>query len=127
MPRRRTPDPLAEAIGSRIRALRQERGLTAERLAYESDLGSKGYLSDIEHGLALPSVHKLAIIAEHLGCALLDLVTFPDGSDREALVDVTRHLGPGPLRKLLRQAKPARPKPAPGAPRTGRQSLPAPR
>jgi len=47
MPRRTTPDPIALAVGARIRQLRREQGLTLEKLAYESDLGSKGYLSDI--------------------------------------------------------------------------------
>src|SRR5688572_21707928 len=34
MPRRGTPDPLAQAVGARIRQLRQEAGLTIEKLAY---------------------------------------------------------------------------------------------
>jgi len=32
MPRRTCPDPLAQTIGQRLRALRQERGLTAEKV-----------------------------------------------------------------------------------------------
>ena len=48
MPRRREPDPLAQAVGQRIRQLRQEAGLTMEKLAFESELGSKGHLSNIE-------------------------------------------------------------------------------
>ena len=51
MPRRSTPDPLALAIGQRIRQLREEAGLTQEKLAYEIGM-SKGFLSDIEKGLA---------------------------------------------------------------------------
>jgi transcriptional regulator with XRE-family HTH domain len=58
--------------------LRKEVGLTAEKLAYESDLGSKGYLSDIEKGLALPTVKTLRVIAERLGVLPLDLLTDPD-------------------------------------------------
>ncbi len=103
MPRRAKPDPLAQAVGQRIRELRRECGLTAEKLAYESDVSSKGYLSDIENGRACPSLHTLQLIADHLGVELLDLVTFPDRGERHALVNGTRALPRGTLRKLLRE------------------------
>ena len=108
MPRRDKPDPLARTIGRRIRALRLERGMTAERLAYESDVGSKGFLSDIERGLARPSVTTLAAIARHLDVALFDLLTFPAKSPRSALVDATRHITPGAVRRLLREVRSAK-------------------
>ncbi|MBN2197021.1 MAG: LexA family transcriptional regulator [Polyangiaceae bacterium] len=101
MPRRRAPHPLAAAIGRRIAELRTERGLTAERLAYESDFGSKGYLSDVERGLALPSVTKLAELASRLDVDLLDLLTFPDAGPRQKLVDCLRGLGAAELARLL--------------------------
>ena len=103
MPRRKLPDPDAKAIGRRIRALRKEVGLTAEKLAYESDLGSKGYLSDIEKGLALPTVKTLRVLAERLGVLPLDLLTDPDTDLRQKLIDRTRGLPDGTLRNLLRQ------------------------
>jgi len=103
MPRRTTPDSDAKAIGRRIRALRKEVGLTMEKLAYESDLGSKGYLSDIEKGLALPTVKTLRVLAERLGVLPLDLLTDPDRDPRQMLVDRTRHLPAGAVRELLRQ------------------------
>ena len=34
MPRRNAPDPVAQAIGARIRELRAEQGLTSEKLAW---------------------------------------------------------------------------------------------
>lgn len=102
MPRRRRPDPLAATIGRRVRALREEADLTLEKLAYESDVGSKGFLSDIERGLARPTVETLNALAKRLGVLLLDLVTFPDSTDREKVVDRTRKLTAGNLRKLLR-------------------------
>ncbi len=71
MPRRSTPDPLAQRIGARIRELRQEAGLTLEKLAYESEVGSKGFLSDVEKGLARPTVETLAAIAERLEVQLI--------------------------------------------------------
>lgn len=103
MPRRSTPDPLAQRIGARIRALREQAGLTLEGLAYQSELGSKGHLSDLERGLTRPTVATLAVLAEGLEVSLLDLVTFPDESDRQRLVDRSRQLSKGTIRKLLRE------------------------
>jgi transcriptional regulator with XRE-family HTH domain len=103
MPRRRKPDPLAERVGGRIRQLREEAGLTLEKLAYESDLGSKGYLSDIERGLARPSLVSLQALADRLGLLLLDLFTHPERGDREALIERTRHMPPSTIRRLLRE------------------------
>jgi len=107
MPRRSTPDPLAERVGARIRELRQETGLTLEKLAYESEVGSKGFLSDVEKGLARPTVETLAAIAERLEVKLLDLVTFPDEDERARLVDRTRRMTKGAVRRLLRETTPA--------------------
>ena len=108
MPRRQRPDPLAKRIGSRIRALRTELGLTLEKLAYEIDagpskLGSKGYLSDIERGLARPTVATLDAIAERLGVRLFDLFTFPEEGERERLVDQTRRMSVASIRQMLRE------------------------
>lgn len=103
MPRRATPNSLAKGVGLRIAELRREQGLTAEKLAYESDVGSKGYLSDIEHGLALPSLTTLERIARRLDLSLYDLLVFPALGDRERLIDLTRHLPKGPLSRLLRE------------------------
>ena len=113
MPRRATPDPLATAVGRRIRQLRGERRLTAERLAFESDLGSKGFLSDIEAGRASPSMRTLQRIADYLEVVLVDLFTFPEHSERQELIDRTRWLTPGAIRKLLREMPQA---PADGIP-----------
>jgi transcriptional regulator with XRE-family HTH domain len=106
MPRRSTPDPLARLIGRRIRHLREEANLTLEKLAYESELRSKGFLSDIERGLARPTVQTLSVIADHLGVDLLDMVTFPERGDRQRLVDRTRFMTRGAVRRLLRETEP---------------------
>jgi transcriptional regulator with XRE-family HTH domain len=108
MPRRSIPDPLAQRIGARIRELRREAGLTLEKLAYESEVGSKGFLSDVEKGLARPTVETLKAIADRLEVALLDLVTFPDEDERQRLVDQTRRLSKGTVRKLLKETAPAK-------------------
>jgi transcriptional regulator with XRE-family HTH domain len=103
MPRRSIPDPLAAAVGLRIRRLREELGLTMEKLAYESELGSKGHLSNIERGLARPTIRTLKVLADRLGVKLLDMVTFPDEDARQRLVDRSRDMQRGPIRKLLAQ------------------------
>ncbi|GEM_PF-4434910 len=96
-------------VGTRIRQLRQERGLTAEKLVFESEVGSRGYLSDVEAGRALPSLHVLERLATYLGVGLLDLVTFPDDDLRQRYVDQTRSFSTGALRRLLREAEVAAP------------------
>jgi transcriptional regulator with XRE-family HTH domain len=103
MPRRKRPDPLAQIIGQRLCKLRRERGLTAEKVAYESDVSSKGYLSDIEHGLALPSLRTLERLAKYLEVELFDLLTNPESELRDRLVDKTRHLAQGELEQMLRE------------------------
>jgi transcriptional regulator with XRE-family HTH domain len=94
---------LALTVGQRLRQLRQERGLTAEKVAYESDVGSKGYVSDIEHGLALPSLRTLERLASYLEVELFDLVVQPESGPRAALVDRSRLLDSEQLAALLSQ------------------------
>jgi transcriptional regulator with XRE-family HTH domain len=117
MPRRLEPDPLAQAVGLRIRRLRQEQGLTLEKLAFESELGSKGHPSNLERGLVMPTVKTLHVLAERLGVLLADLVTFPDDGPRQQLIELTRTVPVGTLRKLLREAgakkRPPRAAPSP--------------
>ena len=101
MPRRTVADPLNSRIGARIRQLRKEQGLTAEKLAYASEIGSKGYVSDIEAGLASPSISTLAKIANHLGVELVDLFTFPKESPRHELMDKARFCSKADLKREL--------------------------
>lgn len=91
MARRNEPDPLAEKIGARIRFLRESLNLTLEQLAYACNF-SKGQLSTIERGLAVPTATTLRTLAKGLDMLPLDLLTFPDNSPREKLVDLTRDL-----------------------------------
>lgn len=106
MPRRPTPDPLALRIGQRIRRLRQRAGLSLEKLAYESELGSKGHLSDLERGLTRPTITTLQALADRLGVALFDLVAFPEDGQRERLVEALRELPPPELERLARRYAP---------------------
>lgn len=106
MPRRRHPDPLALRIGQRIRRLRLDAGLSLEKLAYESELGSKGHLSDVERGLTRPTVSTLKVLADRLGIALLDLVTFPEDDERQRVIWALRDLSPEELQELATRYAP---------------------
>lgn len=75
-----------------------------ERLAYESELGSKGHLSNIERGLVRPTAHTLKVLADALGLLPLDLVTFPVDDARQQLVDRTRHVDAQTLRRWLAES-----------------------
>jgi transcriptional regulator with XRE-family HTH domain len=105
MPRRKSPHPLAAAVGRRIRQLREEAGLTIEKLAFESEVRSKGHLSSIEKGLVMPTVATLSSLAERLGVLVADLVINPDADDRQKLIDLSRSLPSGTVRKLNREIK----------------------
>ena len=104
MPRREQSHPLGAQIGARIQSLRKAANITQEKLAYEGGLSSKGHLSGIERGLVLPTLPTLELIAARLGVEVLDLVTFPAKSERHRLVDLTREMGPGTIRRLVRDA-----------------------
>jgi hypothetical protein len=47
----------------------------------------------------------LMALADRLGVELLDLVTFPEGSERHELIDLTPRMKPGTIRRLLRDAR----------------------
>lgn len=104
MPRRAKIDPLALAVGQRIAQLRAEKGLTLEGLAFACEV-SKGHLSSIERGRVRPTIQTLQSLAGGLGVLMLDLVTFPSEGDRERLVDATRRIGRGTLRRLLKDLR----------------------
>lgn len=101
MARKNDDLPLPGLLGHRIRALREERGLTQEKLAYGSGMASKGNLSNIESGLRTPSLATLQVLAERLGVDILDLFTFPDQELRHRLIDRTRRMSDAALRKQL--------------------------
>ena len=101
MPRRTVVDPEAELIGQRIKALREERGLGLEQLAHEAEF-SKGHLSSLERGLVMPTVATLSKLANALGVLVADVVSSPERSLREKVLDLTRHTPTGPLRRLAK-------------------------
>lgn len=67
------PDAQAERIGGRIRRLRHARGYTLVQLAEIADL-SHPFLSQLERGLARPSIASLEKIARALGTSQVELL-----------------------------------------------------
>ena len=59
-------DSVNRQIGKKIRDLRNQKGLTQQELADRTEL-TKGYISQLEHGLAAPSVITLLDLIECLG------------------------------------------------------------
>ena len=62
-------------LGSRVRALRTQRGLTLVQLAALADL-SHPFLSQLERGLARPSMASLEKIASALGTSVVEPVSY---------------------------------------------------
>ncbi len=110
MPRRTKPDALALAVGRRIRALREEAGITQEQLAFTSEMHSKGHLSSLEAGLVMPTVATLKAIADRLEVLVADLVNDPRDGDRAKLLELTRGLPSGVLRRLVKELSVAKAK-----------------
>jgi transcriptional regulator with XRE-family HTH domain len=64
-------DPVFAGIGQQIRALRKRRHLTLEEVAVAAGM-TIGYLSQIERGLAVPTLTALKRVADGLGVRLAD-------------------------------------------------------
>jgi len=67
------PDPDLE-LGARLRSLRTERTLTLRELARGAGV-TESFLSQVERGVATPSIASLRRIARALGLAIADLFT----------------------------------------------------
>jgi transcriptional regulator with XRE-family HTH domain len=105
VPRRNQVNPLAAVIGQRLRDLRRARGLTLAQLAVDSDVASKGHLSDLENGRVLPTVGTLQALASALDVELLDLVISPEQSPRHRLVAHTVALPEPVMTRWLSEAE----------------------
>lgn len=99
---RTKPDPLARAVGSRVRKLRDEKKFTFDAFVEETGLG-RGYISELERGLVVPTITSLAKLAAALEVTIADLVL--GDSLRERLFAVTRQLDDNNVASLLKQAQ----------------------
>ena len=105
------PDVQAERIGSRIRRLRHARGLTLVQLAESAEL-SHPFLSQLERGLARPSIGSLEKIARALGSSQLELLADDEEVVPQSPVALVRraagatgHYGEGEARMLVTGAR----------------------
>ncbi|WP_082485060.1 helix-turn-helix domain-containing protein [Rathayibacter sp. Leaf296] len=103
--------PPVSRPGSRIRALRRARGLTLVQLAERADL-SHPFLSQVERGLARPSMSSLERIALALGSSAVELLVddpeeagagthAPASSIVRARAGVSGRFGEGTARMLV--------------------------
>jgi|GEM_PF-1319563 len=96
------PDPLAARVGQRIRALRKDAEFTFDAFVEETGVG-RGYLSELERGLVVPTIGTLARIARALELTIADLVL--GDSEREKLFDELRTSPPLVVRELRDRAR----------------------
>jgi len=70
--------PEAKIFGETLRRLREERGLTQERLANHQRLGNApmttNYISDLERGVKSPSLQTILKLAHALDCTPAELL-----------------------------------------------------
>lgn len=88
-PRLVETDALAHSIGSRVRALRKDAGLTIEQLAHATDL-STNHIGGVERGTANPSVEVLTKVAVVLEVDVSSLVDGYEGKTVAQLRKVAR-------------------------------------
>jgi transcriptional regulator with XRE-family HTH domain len=91
------PDPLAARIGQRIRALRTAAEFGFDAFVEETGLG-RGYVSELERGLVIPTIGTLARVAKALDVTVADLVL--GESDRERFFNELRRADAKLLREL---------------------------
>jgi transcriptional regulator with XRE-family HTH domain len=71
------PDPLLIGLGDAIRRLRDERGVSQERLSLESGV-HRNYIGGVERAERRPSVTTLARLAEALGMRPSELLALAE-------------------------------------------------
>ena len=107
MPRPSGTAKLARRLGARVRELRDEAGLTQEKLAWECEL-SKPYLSQIEAGKRMPSIAVLGAVAKRLGILIADIVALEPNEPRLRLLEAARHHDEAALEVAVREVVSAR-------------------
>lgn len=95
---RSDPDPAAARVGARIRQLREGAGFTFDAFVEELGLG-RGYVSELERGLVVPSLTALTRIAQALDLTVADVVL--GTTLRERVFDRSRGLDGADVERLL--------------------------
>jgi transcriptional regulator with XRE-family HTH domain len=95
---RTKPDRLAKEVGVRVRRLRQEQDFSFDAFVEEVGLG-RGYVSEIQRGMVVPTLTALAKLAKALGVTVADLVL--RDSPRERIFELTRSLDAEDLKRVV--------------------------
>ena len=77
--------PEGVLFGARLREVRQKRGMTQQALADIAGM-SLTYISNMEHGLKVPSLTTIIRLAVALNCKVMDLVGAFDKTNLRALL-----------------------------------------
>lgn len=96
------PDPLAAKIGARIRRLRKAADVSFDAFVEETGLG-RGYISELERGLVVPTVGALSRVASALGVTMADLVL--GDTERERVFDELREHRTAVIREIRERLK----------------------
>jgi transcriptional regulator with XRE-family HTH domain len=112
VPREHPQNDGATSLGSRVRALRRERNLTLKALGHRAGL-SHPFLSQLERGLARPSVRSVERIAGALQVPVGALWTVPRRGEAKLIRADDGHViahtdssAPGGIRALSRDGEP---------------------
>jgi len=69
-----TPEPLLVGLGNALRELRDERGMSQERLGLESGV-HRNYIGGIERAERRPTLTTVALLATTLGLQASELIS----------------------------------------------------
>jgi transcriptional regulator with XRE-family HTH domain len=94
------PEKVRQLVGQRVRALRQEQGLSASELARVIGR-SRSLVTQLEAGQLNFTNETLNLFADALGYDELDLYVFPERNVRHRVIDVLRQLSEDSLHDLL--------------------------
>ncbi len=81
----RDTQPEGELFGRRLREVRLKRGITQQSLAEAAGM-SLTYISNMEHGLKVPSLTTILRLAVSLHCKVWDLVGIFDKTDLQGIL-----------------------------------------
>ena len=102
-PHRKEPVAVAVVLGERVKKLRAERDCSFDAFVEETGLG-RGYISELERGMVVPSLATLVRLAAALEMSVAELLAYGPSS-LEQLVDIARSLSDTQQRALLREAR----------------------
>lgn len=80
-----SPTPEGEIFGAHLRKLREKRNLSQNALADAAGL-TRAYISQLENGLAVPSLTTVLRLAVSLNCKVTALVSVFDKTDLPAIL-----------------------------------------